>query len=87
MQSFILLCSAQAGTLGVQHVLNTLLPALHWLTMTPKQVLFIKTDCGPDRNNTFVNVQLAYNSLAKELRLGKLILIHTAPGLAQCALM
>jgi hypothetical protein len=82
MQSLVLLRSAQAGTLNVQHVLKPccVLPALHWLTMTPMQVLVIKTDGGPDRNNTFINVQLAYYSLAKELGLDKLILMRTAPG-------
>jgi hypothetical protein len=72
-------CSA--GTLNVQHVLRPccVLPALHWLTMTPMQVPVIKTDGGPDRNNTFINLQLAY-SLAKELGLDKLILMRTVPG-------
>jgi hypothetical protein len=48
--------------------------------MTPMQVPVIKTDGGPDRNNTFVNVQLAFYSLAKELGLDKLTLMRTAPG-------
>jgi hypothetical protein len=44
------------------------------------QVLVIKTDGGPDRNNTFVNVQLACYSLTKQLEIEKLILMRTEPG-------
>lgn len=42
------------------------------------QVLIIKTDGGPDRNTTFVGVQLA--ALALELDLCMLVLMRTAPG-------
>jgi hypothetical protein len=44
------------------------------------QVLAIKTDGGPDRNVTFVNVQLAYFALAQELGLVMLIAMRTTPG-------
>lgn len=44
------------------------------------QVLLIKTDGGPDRNNTFASVQLAYTALAIALNLKLLVLTRTAPG-------
>jgi hypothetical protein len=44
------------------------------------KVLVIKTDGGPDRNNTFVSVQLAFFALAIELDLDCLILMRTTPG-------
>ena len=43
-------------------------------------MLFVKTDGGPDRNCTFVAVQLAYLCLALELDLDMLVLLRTAPG-------
>jgi hypothetical protein len=44
------------------------------------KVLVVKTDGGPDRNNTFVSVQLAFFALAIELDLTCLILMRTTPG-------
>jgi hypothetical protein len=47
---------------------------------TGVQVLVIQTDGGPDRNNQFVAVQLAYLALAVKLGCKLLILKRTAPG-------
>lgn len=44
------------------------------------KVLVIKTDGGPDRNNTFLSVQLAFLALALQLNLDALILMRTTPG-------
>lgn len=44
------------------------------------QVLVIQTDGGPDRNNQFVAVYLAYLALALVLNCKVLILKRTAPG-------
>lgn len=44
------------------------------------QILFIKTDGGPDRNPTFVAVQLAAMSLAMSLGCKQLVLMRTAAG-------
>ena len=43
-------------------------------------MLAIKTDGGPDRNTTYVAVQLAFLALALELGVRHLILMRTAPG-------
>jgi hypothetical protein len=45
------------------------------------QVLYLQTDGGPDRNNTFLNVQLAYMALALSLpQLQMLVVKRCAPG-------
>lgn len=45
------------------------------------QVLYLQTDGGPDRNNTFLNVQLAYTALALSLpSLHMLVVKRCAPG-------
>lgn len=45
------------------------------------QVLFLQTDGGPDRNNTFANVQLSYVALALSLpQLKMLVVKRCAPG-------
>jgi hypothetical protein len=44
------------------------------------KVLVIRTDGGPDRNNTFVSVQLAFFALALELDLDCLILMCITSG-------
>jgi hypothetical protein len=44
------------------------------------EVGVFKTDGGPDRNTTFVAVQLAAVALARRLDLPALVLMRTAPG-------
>ena len=44
------------------------------------RVLVVRTDGGPDRNNLFIKVQLAYLALALELDLVCIILMRTTPG-------
>jgi hypothetical protein len=44
------------------------------------QVLIVRTDGGPDRNNLFASVQLASLALARELNVQLLVSMRTAPG-------
>jgi hypothetical protein len=68
----------QAST-PLRHAAETL-QTLRLAELCHSSVLVIRTDGGPDRNNTFVAVQLAFLALALELDLDCLILMRTTPG-------